>query len=391
MTDDRRRLLSRTAALAGAGDRAVRALAEASVLVVGAGGLGAPVLTYLAGSGLRRVTIVDLDVVDTSNLARQTLFARADVGRPKAECAAERVRGVDPELEVVAIAEPFRPEHVTGHDVVVDAADSVEVTRAISDACAAAGIPFVWGTVLGTDGQVSVFHDAGPEPIDFHDLHPDALPDEGSCALDGVLPALCGAVGSVMAAQVTALVAGIGEPLTGRVLTVDARRWRWTESTLRRGPGSRRPAPTLDDAPPRIAPAALAARLGRSADGSTSDGSTDDGSTSDGSTNDGSTDDDSRSADGRSDATVLVDVRTPAERATGIVPGSLRPEDLAADDDRPLVVVCASGVRATAWARTARAAGLDATVLDGGIQAWQREGLPMTIPASAADAGTIGE
>lgn len=361
MTDDRRRLLSRTAALEGAGDRAVRALVGASVLVVGAGGLGAPVLTYLAGSGLRRVTIVDHDVVDTSNLARQTLFAAADVGRPKAVCAAERVRGVDPELEVVAVQESFRPEHVAGHDVVVDAADSVEVTRAISDACSPVGIPFVWGTVLGLDGQVSVFHDAGSEPIDFHDLHPEALPDEGSCALDGVLPALCGAVGAVMAAQVTALVAGIGEPLTGRVLTVDARRWRWTESPLRRGPGSRRPAPVVDDAPPRIAPAALAERL---RDARTGTGS----------------------------PVVLVDVRTPDELATGVIPGSVTPQDL--DDERlaagaattPIVVVCASGVRATAWARTARAAGRDAVVLDGGIRAWQREGHPVT-----ADADTIGE
>ncbi|MET3452764.1 HesA/MoeB/ThiF family protein [Curtobacterium sp. 1544] len=349
-SDARRRLTSRTAALEGAGERAVRALADASVLVVGAGGLGAPVLTYLAGAGLRRVTIVDHDVVDTSNLARQTLFAAVDVGLPKAECAAERVRGVDPELEVVALAEPFRPDHVTGHDVVVDAADSVEVTRAISDACSRAGIPFVWGTVLGLDGQVSVFHDSGSEPIDFHDLHPDALPDEGSCALDGVLPALCGAVGSVMAAQVTALVAGIGEPLLGRVLTVDARRWRWTESPLRRGPASHRPAPQIDDAPPRIAPAALAERL--------------------------------RDDRGRP---LLVDVRTPAELATGTIPGSLRPEDLT-DPSAPVVVVCASGVRATAWARAARAAGRPATVLDGGIEAWRREGGMI-----AAHADTIAE
>lgn len=348
---DRRRLTSRTAALAGAGEPAVRALATARVLVVGAGGLGAPVLTYLAGSGLRRVTIVDLDVVDTSNLARQTLFGVADVGRSKAQVAAERVRGVDPQLEVVPLHEPFRAEHVRGHDLVVDAADSVEVTRAISDACADAGIPFVWGTVLGYDGQVSVFHDAAPEPVDFHDLHPDALPDEGSCALDGVLPALCGAVGSVMAAQVTALVAGLGEPLLGRVLTVDARRWRWTESPLRRGPASRRPGPMVDDAPPRIAPAALAERLGH---------------------------------------VTLVDVRTPEELATGVVPGSIRPDDLGdTDPDGTVFVVCASGVRATAWARTARAAGRDAIVLDGGIAAWRREGLP--VAESSAGAATIVE
>lgn len=352
-SDARRRLTSRTAALDGAGDRAVRELARARVLVVGAGGLGAPVLTYLAGSGLGRITIVDHDVVDASNLARQTLFAASDVGRPKAACAAERVCAVDPEVEVVALQQSFRPEHVDGHDVVVDAADSVVVTRAVSDACAARGVPFVWGTVLGWDGQVSVFHDAAPEPVDFHDLHPEALPDEGSCALDGVLPALCGAVGSVMAAQVTALVAGLGEPLLGRVLTVDARRWRWTESALRRGPGARRPVPVADDAPPRIAPAELHRRTTADPDGQV--------------------------------PLLVVDVRTPAELATGVVPGSLRPEQLPSDG--PVAVVCASGVRATAWARTACAAGRDAVVLDGGIEAWRREGHP--IASIAADAGTI--
>lgn len=342
--DARRRLTSRTAALAGAGQPAVDALAAARVLVVGAGGLGAPVLTYLAGSGLARITVVDHDVVDTSNLARQTLFAAADVGRPKAEVAAEHVRGVDPVVEVVALAERFRPEHVAGHDVVVDAADSVEVTRAVSDACATVGVPFVWGTALGYDGQVSVFHDGAPEPVDFHDLHPEALPDEGSCAADGVLPALCGAVGAVMAAQVTALVAGLGAPLLGRVLTVDARRWRWTESPLRRGPGSVRPsAPALVE-PPRIAPAALGARLRAG------------------------------------ERVVLVDVRTDEERASGVVPGSRTPDAVdATADDAELVVVCASGVRATAWARkvaTERPDGSAPLVLDGGITAWRREGLP---------------
>ncbi|MFS0731451.1 HesA/MoeB/ThiF family protein [Curtobacterium sp. 1P10AnD] len=353
--DARRALTSRTAALQGAGDRALAALADASVLVVGAGGLGAPVLQYLAGAGLRRLTVVDHDVVDPSNLARQVLFGLADVGRPKAEVAAESLRGVDPSLEVVALATSFAPDQVDGHDVVVDAADSVVVTRAVSDACAAHGIPFVWGTVLGYDGQVSVFHDAAADPVDFHDLHPDVLPDEGSCALDGVLPALCGAVGSVMAAQVTALVAGLGEPLLGRVLTVDARRWRWTESPLRRGPGSRRPAPTADVQPGTIAPSALADALG--ADAATF---------------------------------VLVDVRTPEERATGIIAGSIVPGALRADD-RTVVAVCASGRRATAYART-----LDrpVVVLDGGIAAWRAEGRPIVGSnenAEHADAATLGE
>ncbi|PZE56006.1 hypothetical protein DEJ24_13870 [Curtobacterium sp. MCPF17_001] len=351
----RRRLGSRTAALAGSGPDVLERLGRARVLVVGAGGLGAPVVSYLAGSGLGRLTIVDDDVVDGSNLARQTLFTTADVGVAKAEVAAARARAVDPELDVVAVVGRFRPEHVAGHDVVVDAADAVDVTRAISDACAPLGIPFVWGTVLSYDGQVSVFRDAGDDGVDFHDLHPEILPDEGSCAIDGVLPALCGAVGSVMAAQVTALVAGLGEPLLGRLLTVDARRWRWTESPIRRGPASRRPtglpagaagaagatgadgAGGTSGAAPRIAPAALAARL----------------------------------AD-PTDSLTLVDVRTPAEWATGVIAGSVHADAALPDGD--VVVTCARGPRADAWARTI---GRPVTVLDGGVDAWRREGLPL--------------
>ncbi|ROS75829.1 adenylyltransferase/sulfurtransferase [Curtobacterium sp. PhB130] len=345
----RRRLGSRTAALDAGGDRTLERLAAASVLVVGAGGLGAPVIAYLAGSGIARLTIVDPDTVDPSNLARQTLFGAADVGRPKAQVAADRARAVDPECRVEAVVDSFHPGMVAGHDVVVDAADSVVVTRAISDACAAARVPFVWGSVLGYDGQVSVFDDtgsAGGPAVDFHDLHPEVRPDEGSCALDGVLPALCGAVGSVMAAQVTALVAGLGEPLVGRVLSVDARRWRWTESPLRRGPGSRRPGPAAEheahDDAVRIAPAALAARVADPAD-----------------------------------PVVVVDVRTPAELSTGTIPGAVTPDQLhttGTDSDTALVVVCARGPRAVAWAATVDR---PTTILDGGMEAWRREGLPI--------------
>lgn len=337
----RRRLGSRTAALAGSGPDVLERLGRARVLVVGAGGLGAPVVSYLAGSGLGRLTIVDDDVVDGSNLSRQTLFTTADVGAAKAEVAATRARAVDPELDVVAVVGRFRPEHVAGHDVVVDAADAVDVTRAISDACAPLGIPFVWGTVLSYDGQVSVFRDAGDDGVDFHDLHPEVLPDEGSCAIDGVLPALCGAVGSVMAAQVTALVAGLGEPLLGRLLTVDARRWRWTESPIRRGPASRRPTGLqagAASAAPRISPAALAARLADPADTLT-----------------------------------LVDVRTAEEWATGVIAGSVHGDAALPDGD--VVVTCARGPRADAWARTV---GRPVTVLDGGVDAWRREGLPLS-------------
>jgi adenylyltransferase/sulfurtransferase len=331
LTPARRLLGARTALLAGRdgnADDTLRRLANTSVLVVGAGGLGSPVIALLAGSGLGRITIVDPDVVDPTNLARQTLFTREDLGQPKAVIAAEHVRAVDAEVTAVAVVAAFAESQVHGHDIVVDAADSVLVTRAISDACATAGVPFIWGTALGYDGQVSSFWDA--EGIDFHDLHPEPLADEGSCAVDGVLPALCHAIGSVMAAQVTALVAGLGEPLLGSVLTVDARRWRWTTSPLRRAAWASRPA--------AVKPIA-------SIDVQTLRESLEAGST----------------------ATIL-DVRTPGERSTGTIPGAVSVDELTPTADE-IVVVCERGPRATQWV-------LDhpdvrAVVLEGGMQAWR--------------------
>lgn len=329
---ERRRLLTaRTTRLVGSADEARERLAETSVLVVGAGGLGSPVISLLAGSGIGRLTIVDPDVVDPTNLARQTLFGAADVGRPKAVQAAARASAVDPDLVVDAIVDRFHPSMVDGHDVVLDAADSLAVTRLVSDACADAGIPWVWGAVLAFDGQVATFWDR--RGIDFHDLHGGTSADDGAdCAIAGVLPSLCHAVGSVMAAQVLALTASIGEPLLGAVLTVDASTWEWTRSAIRRGPGNRRPAPVA-----RITAADLAALL-------------------------------------PTGSVTVVDVRTPEERDSGMIPAAV-----AADDVPPtsgdVVVVCERGPRADAWAvaNPARLSGR-IRVLDGGMAAWRTLG-----------------
>lgn len=350
----RRALVARTELLPGAGLESSERLGRSSVLVVGAGGLGSPVVALLAGAGLGRLTVVDPDVVDPTNLARQTLFTAADVGAPKASLAAARARAVDPSLRVSAVVGTFDAGLVAEYDVVVDAADSVLVTRGVSDACAAAGIPFVWGSVLAFDGQVSAFWDA--RGIDFHDLHPEPLPDEGSCAVDGVLPALCHAVGAVMAAQVLALVGGIGEPLLGTVLTVDAATWTWERSRLRRGPGSVRPGSVRSGSarPGSARPATSAAPgIGRVA--------VEDAAASDG--------------------LLFVDVRTPAERDLDHIPGSVVPAELD-DEQGDLVIVCERGPRAEAWAATHPAAGRRVRVLDGGMRAWRAAGGKVVTPIS---------
>ncbi|RKR73327.1 HesA/MoeB/ThiF family protein [Frondihabitans australicus] len=326
--------------LPGGGEDARARLARASVLVVGAGGLGSPVVALLAGSGIGRLTVVDPDRVELSNLSRQTLFSSADVGRSKAEVAVERAASVDPDLSVVALVGTFRPEMVAGHDVVIDAADSSAVTRAVSDACAGADIPWVWGAVLGFDGQASTFWDS--RGIDFHDLHPVDSPDSGSCEIDGVLPALCHAIGAVMASQVVAIVAGIGEPLLGAVVSVDASTWEWSRTALRRGPSSTRPSRSA-----RVAVPELRAALS-----------------------------DSAAVEARP---VVVDVRTDDERATGGIPGSTVPGRLP-ESASDLVVVCERGPRAEAWAISARSrVGARIRVLDGGMAAWRAAGGPLDV------------
>lgn len=356
MTDDalspgRLALGARTALLDGGGADALTRLAGTRVLVVGAGGLGCPVIALLAGSGLGRLVIVDPDTIDATNLARQTLFTAADVGASKAERAAAHAAAVDPELEVQAVRATFSPDLVGDVDIVVDAADSTELTRRISDACAAAGIPFVWGSALGFDGQVSVFWDA--HGIDFHDLHPEPLPDEGACALDGVLPALCHVVGAVMAAQVLALVAGIGVPLVGSVRTVDARSWEWMESPVRRRPDSERPralAPdAAQDALPRVSVASVAADLQAG------------------------------------ESLWILDVRTDAERALGTIAGAVSTAefDLDAAAGSTVIVVCERGPRAEAWTRAHPE--IDARVLTGGMRAWREAGLATVGPVQSPE------
>jgi molybdopterin/thiamine biosynthesis adenylyltransferase/rhodanese-related sulfurtransferase len=331
VSDARRALVARTALLRGVGPEAIDRLAAARVLVVGAGGLGSPVIALLAGSGIGRLTIVDPDVIDPTNLSRQTLFTAADVGAPKAELAVARARAVDPALDAVAVVGRFDATRTAGHDIVVDAADDFAVTRSISDACADAGLPFVWGSVLGFDGQTSVFHDA--HGIDFHDLYPSDPAEAGSCEVDGVLPALCQAVGSVMAAQVLAVTAGIGEPLLGAVLSVDATAWTWRRSVLRRGRASVRPTPLAGTEPAeRITVTELLVDRQR---------------------------------------LTLVDVRTPAERSVDSIPGSITPDQLAVDA-LDVVVICERGPRADAWvARNGADLRGRVRVLDGGMQSWR--------------------
>ena len=216
-----------------------RKLAAARVLVVGAGGLGAPVLQYLAAAGVGRIGIVDDDAVDETNLQRQVIFATSDVGRPKAHAAAERLRALNPLVAVdvypVRLAAANARDLVRAYDVVVDATDTFAGRYATSDACRLEGKPDVYGSIFRFDGQVAVFAPGGPC---YRCFFPEP-PPEGSvptCAEGGVLGVLAGLVGTWQANEALKLILGIGRPLIGRVALVDALEARVREFALPRDP-----------------------------------------------------------------------------------------------------------------------------------------------------------
>lgn len=216
---------ARQVILKGFGPESQARLGAARVLVVGAGGLGSPATMYLAAAGIGRLTLVDQDVVDVTNLHRQLLYDTADVGRPKLDVARERLHAINPSLTIAThnkrLTASNAAELVNGHDVVIDATDNFPTRYAINDACVAAGVPFVYGSVARFEGQVSVF--ATSEGPCYRCLFPEP-PAPGTvptCAEEGVLGVVPGILGLYQATEVIKLLTGIGTPLTGQLLMVD--------------------------------------------------------------------------------------------------------------------------------------------------------------------------
>lgn len=205
-------------------------LRDSSVMVIGAGGLGSPALLYLAAAGVGRIGIIDDDRVDITNLQRQVVHATSSVGELKVESAAARLEELNPEIEVVqhevrlSVANAL--ELLSNYDVVIDGTDNFPTRYTVSDACEILGIPWVFGSIHRFEGQVSVFNvDGGPN---YRDLFPTAPPPElaPNCAEAGVLGVLPGIVGSIQAAEALKLILGVGEPLAGQLLAIDAKTMR---------------------------------------------------------------------------------------------------------------------------------------------------------------------
>ncbi|TAJ48889.1 MAG: molybdopterin-synthase adenylyltransferase MoeB [Herbiconiux sp.] len=228
---------ARQIALPHVGIDGQRRLKDARVLVLGAGGLGSPVLQYLAAAGVGTIGIADHDTVEVSNLQRQTIHPEASVGLRKTASAAAAVRALNPLVEVVEHDVEVTPstvlEVVSEYDVIVDGTDNFEVQYVVDAACALVGKPLVWGSALRFDGQVTIFWATAPAGLDrtLDDLYPeqpDANPAE-SCSVAGVLGPVCAAIGAVMATETLKLLGGYGEPLLGRLLVHDALDATWRE------------------------------------------------------------------------------------------------------------------------------------------------------------------
>ncbi len=205
-------------------------LKNSSVLVVGAGGLGSPMLLYLAAAGVGRIGIVDPDVVDMSNLQRQILYNINDIGKPKAETAREKLLAMNPHIEIQAYFMPLNRENaldlVSQYDIVADGTDNFQTRYLVNDACVLAGKVNVYASIFRFEGQVSVFNLAknGERGVNYRDLFPSPPPPGlvPDCAEGGVLGVLPGIIGSMQASEVIKILTGIGEPLAGRLFVFDA-------------------------------------------------------------------------------------------------------------------------------------------------------------------------
>ncbi|BDT56974.1 molybdopterin biosynthesis protein MoeB [Massilia varians] len=216
-------------------------LLDAHALIIGAGGLGSPAALYLAASGIGRITLVDDDEVDLTNLQRQVMHTTGRIGQPKVDSGRAALLAINPGIEVSALRERVGgarlAELVRSATVVLDCSDNFATRHAVNRACVQEGKPLVSGAVIRFDGQLSVFDTRRPEAPCYACLFPeDSHFEDVACSTMGVFAPLVGVVGAMQAAEAMKLVAGIGEALAGRLLLLDGRAMEWTALQVGRQP-----------------------------------------------------------------------------------------------------------------------------------------------------------
>src|SRR5436189_1236249 len=340
-----------------------RRIKAACVLCIGAGGLGSPAALYLAAAGVGTIGIVDFDAVDLSNLQRQILHGTKDVGRGKLESARDRLRDINPEIDIELHQCRFSSENaaeiVSKYDVVVDGSDNFATRYLSNDVCVFAQKPNVYGSVFRFEGQTTVFapHLGGPC---YRCLFPEPPPPESvpNCAQAGVLGVLPGIIGMLQAIETLKLILGIGEPLVGRLLHFDALKVKFRELNLRRDPQ----CPVCGENPTIFSPIDYEQFCG----------------TRDEETISEMTPHTVRRRIDAGEPFELIDVREPFEHEIGRIDGakliplgeiSERTDEL--PRDRPIVVHCHSGRRSAEAVRLLQQRGFGNIYnLEGGIDAW---------------------
>ena len=344
-------------------------LKAASVLCIGAGGLGSPVAMYLAAAGVGRIGIVDFDVVDYSNLQRQIIHGTPDVGRPKLDSARDSLAAINPEVRIdtynVALSSSNALDLFREYDIIVDGTDNFPTRYLVNDACVLLGKPNCYGSIFRFEGQASVF--GAPGGPCYRCLYPEPPPPGlvPSCAEGGVLGILPGVVGTIQATEAVKLIMGVGEPLIGRFLIYDALRMRFRELKLRKDPdcpvcGEHRTVTELIDYDQfcGIAPPASAA--------------------ADPPPSDDATVEQLKARLDQRDEPFILDVREPQEYQICNIPGSTLiplgdlPSRLHELEGRgEMIVHCKSGARSAKAVKLLREAGFaQAKNLRGGILRW---------------------
>jgi adenylyltransferase/sulfurtransferase len=216
-------------------------LLAARVLIVGLGGLGAPVAMYLAAAGVGHLVLVDYDSVELSNLQRQVIHTSERIGQSKVASAAQTLRALNPDVQLTCIEQPMDETRLVGQvgavDLVVDCTDNFTVRFAINAACVAARVPLVSGAAIRLEGQVAVFDSRRAESPCYRCLYDSQSDENLSCAASGVLAPLVGVIGSMQALEAIKVLVGFGTDLAGRLLLLDARHSQWRELRLPRDPG----------------------------------------------------------------------------------------------------------------------------------------------------------
>ena len=348
-------------------------LKNARVLAIGAGGLGSPVLVYLAAAGVGTIGVVDFDVVDESNLQRQIIHGQSDVGRPKAESARDSIREINPHVDVVLHQERLDSTNVmdifADYDLIVDGTDNFATRYLVNDAAVLLGKPYVWGSIFRFDGQASVFWaEHGPC---YRCLYPEPPPPGmvPSCAEGGVLGVMAGTMGTIQANEAIKLITGVGEPLLGSLLVYDALETSFRKVRIRKDPecavcGKN---PTVTEL---IDYDAFCGTVSQEAADAARDSTISVLELKDKL---------DRRERGEEDF-VLIDVREPAEFEIVSIPGAVlipKNEFLMGDalsqlpQDRPIVLHCKVGGRSAEVLAVVKAAGFaDAVHVGGGVVAW---------------------